>query len=287
MKYLRTLRLNNFWKDLLFPKITLNLNYQNILYMLEQKDAPMDTEVIQVRDVVANQVYRTTNYERFSILHGNRSLNPMHFERLKTAISTMDLTESNPILVNDDFEIIDGQHRFEVCKYLKKPIYYLLKKGYGLREVQMLNANMKNWRLEDYVDGYCDLGNKEYLYLRSFLGQHKLGMMNSITVLSSMGSHKSHTIMDGTMTLPNKARGETIAKWVEQLEPLYAGVRRKSFINALIKLHSNRQFEFKQLMAKLAYQQTKLVDCTDMKGYLTLLEEIYNFKERGTKLRFF
>ena len=163
----------------------------------------------------------------------------------------------------------------------------MLKKGYGLREVQMLNANMKNWRLEDYVEGYCDLGNEEYLYLRSFLAQHKLGMMSSVTILSSMGGGKALSITDGTLLLPNKERGETIAKWVKQLEPLYTGVRRKSFLLALVKMYSLKQFEFKQLMTKLAFQQTKLVDCTDMKGYLTLLEEIYNFKERGTKLRFF
>jgi len=255
--------------------------------MFNTKQAPMETEVNQVRDVVANQVYRTTNYERFSFLEGNRNLNSMHFERLKTAISTMDLTESNPILVNDDFQIIDGQHRFEVCKYLKKPIYYLQKKGYGLREVQMLNANMKNWRLEDYLQGYCDLGKEEYLYLRSFLAQHRLGMLSSVTILSSMGGSKATSITDGTLLLPNKERGEAIAKWVQQLEPLYAGCRRKSFLLALVKIYSIRQFDFKQLMAKLSYQQTKLVDCTDVKGYLTLLEEIYNFKGKGPKLRFF
>jgi hypothetical protein len=255
--------------------------------MLNQQNAPMETEGIQVRDVVVNQVYRTTNYERFSFMQGNRKLNKLHQERLKKSIAMTDLTETNPILVNENFEIIDGQHRFEVCKELKKPIHYILKMGYGLKEVQMLNANMKNWKLEDYVDGYCDMGKEEYLYLRSFMQQHKLGMGNSVQLLSNMGGDKAQSIMDGQMTLPNKGRGIAIADWVTQLEPLYTGTKRKSFINALVKLYANRQFDFKQLMAKLQYQQTKLVDCTDTKGYLTLLEEIYNFKERGEKLRFF
>lgn len=255
--------------------------------MLHQENAPMGTEGTQVRDVVVNQIYRTTNYERFSIMEGNRKLNKMHQERLKKSIKEADLTESNPILVNENFQIIDGQHRFEVCKELKKPIHYILKMGYGLNEVQRLNANMKNWKLEDYVDGYCDMGKEEYLYLRSFMVQYKLGMTNSVSVLSTMGGDKGQTIMDGKMTLPNKGRGVTIATWIKQLEPIYGGVKRRSFVNALIKLYSNRQFEFKQLMAKLQYQQTKLVDCTDTKAYLSLLEEIYNFKERGEKLRFF
>jgi hypothetical protein len=30
-----------------------------------------------------------------------------------------------------------------------------------------------------------------------------------------------------------------------------------------------------------------LVDCTNSKSYVALLEEIYNYKERGAKLRFF
>lgn len=257
--------------------------------MLNKVEAPMETEGIQVRttDVQVNGIYSTKNYERFSSLQGNRKLNSMHLLRLKNAISSMDLTESNPILVNEDFQIIDGQHRFEVCKELKKPIYYILKKGYSLKEVQMLNANMKNWRLEDYVEGYCDMGFEEYKYLRSFLAQHKLGMTNSVAILSNMGGDKVQTIMDGRMTLPNKGRGTAIGEWVKELEPFYVGVKRRSFINALIKLYANRQFEFKQLLAKLSYQQTKLVDCTDTKGYLKLLEDIYNFKERGEKLRFF
>jgi hypothetical protein len=40
-------------------------------------------------------------------------------------------------------------------------------------------------------------------------------------------------------------------------------------------------------MQKIKYQSTKLVDCTNTKTYLALLEEIYNYKERGEKLRFF
>ena len=255
--------------------------------MLHQENAPMGTEGTQVRDVVVNQVYRTTNYERFSQLFGNRKINKLHQERLKKSISETDLTESNPILVNEHFQIIDGQHRFEVCKELKKPIHYILKMGYGLREVQRLNANMKNWKMEDYIEGYCDMGHDEYLYLRGFLAQHKLGITNSLQILSNWGGDKNEQVVNGEMKLTNKMRGETIAKWITELKPIYQGVARRSFINALIKLYNNRQFNFKQLMSKLQYQQTKLVDCTDVKGYLTLLEEIYNFKERGEKLRFF
>ena len=67
----------------------------------------------------------------------------------------------------------------------------------------MLNANMKNWRLEDYVDGYCDMGKEEYLFLRSFIKEHKLGMTNSVQLLSNMGGDKAQNIMDGKIQMFN------------------------------------------------------------------------------------
>lgn len=38
----------------------------------------------------------------------------------------MDLTMYSPIIVSEDFRIIDGQHRFEACKELGFPIYFLV-----------------------------------------------------------------------------------------------------------------------------------------------------------------
>ena len=40
--------------------------------------------------------------------------------------------------------------------------------------------------------------------------------------------------------------------------------------------HSN--FDFKQLLSKLKYQQARLVDCTNKDQYLSLLQDIYNYK---------
>lgn len=255
--------------------------------MLNQENAPMTTEGIQVRDVVVNQVYRTKNYERFTSLEGNRDLNLFHYERLKKSIKEIDLSEANPILVNENFQIIDGQHRYAVCKELNKPIYYILVKGYGLKEVQILNMNMKNWRMEDYIEGYCKMGKTEYLYLSSFLKQHKLGVTNSLTILCSWGSETGNNLMNGSLVLTNKERGVVVSDWLNQLKPFYSGTARRSFITAMVKCYSIQKFDFNILIQKLAYQQTKMIDCVDTKNYLILLEEIYNYRSKGEKLRFF
>ena len=75
----------------------------------------------------------------------------------------------SPIIVNERFEIIDGQHRFNAIKALNLPVNFIVVEGYGLREVQLLNTNMSNWKKIDYLNAFCDLGYPEYLKMRQFM----------------------------------------------------------------------------------------------------------------------
>ena len=45
----------------------------------------------------------------------------------------------------------------------------------------------------------------------------------------------------------------------------------------------NPDYDHSFFIRKLKYQTTKLVDCTNAKGYLTLIEIIYNFNKNTTK----
>ena len=87
-------------------------------------------------------------------------------------------------MVNEKFEIIDGQHRFLISQELKLPINYIISKNYGLNEVQILNANMKNWTIVDYVNGYCDLGFKDYEIYREFINEYSFTNQVALVLLS-------------------------------------------------------------------------------------------------------
>jgi len=240
------------------------------------------------QDKQVNQVYVTNDYTKFKTKDGNRSLNELHLKRLKSSVEENDLLHANPILVNEQFEIIDGQHRFNVCEALSKPIYYIMVKGLGLHEIQILNANAKNWKMEDYIDGYCNLGFQEYCYLKNIMNKSNLG----ITPLLSMFSYGNNgdsaiSLKNGTLQLPYKTRGLIILKWINDWMQYYSSANRRTFIISLVQLYNIQGYSHDKMMQKMKYQSTKLVDCTNSKTYLALLEEIYNFKERGDKLRFF
>jgi hypothetical protein len=239
------------------------------------------------QDKEVNQVYKTNDYSKFKSKDGNRNLNELHLKRLTESVKQNDLLHANPILINENYEVIDGQHRFNVCTILGKPIYYVMVKGLGLSEIQILNANAKNWKLEDYIDGYCSMGMQEYCYLKALITKSNLG----ITPLLSMFTHYNGTSCDdlknGQLILNFKNRGLIILEWIKDWVKFYQGGDRRSFIYALIHLYNVKGYSHEKMMQKIKYQSTKLVDCTNTKTYLALLEEIYNFKERGEKLRFF
>jgi hypothetical protein len=119
----------------------------------------------------SNQVHTTTDYFLFKPIDGNRNKNLLHINRLKKSMNQNYLF--TVIIVNEKYEIIDGQHRFEVIQELQLPLHYIICSGYGLTEVHILNANSKTWNADDYLEGYCKLGYKDYLIFADFKNKYQ------------------------------------------------------------------------------------------------------------------
>ena len=70
-----------------------------------------------------DQIYTTSDYQEFIFFDGNAS--KCNVSKIIDSIKKYGLI--NPIVVNQNKEIIDGQHRFESCKALKLPIEHFVK----------------------------------------------------------------------------------------------------------------------------------------------------------------
>lgn len=238
-----------------------------------------------------SQVHTTTDYFLFKPIGGNRNKNLLHINRLKKSMAENYLF--TVIIVNEKLEIIDGQHRFEVIQELGLPLHYIVCKGYSLNEVHILNANSRNWNANDYEEGYCNLGYKDYLLYRDFRNKYGINHNEAQYLLSGSfqcgSSVKSTNIVfnSGQFKVTNYAQG---VKWIEQIlmiKPYYTGATRRSFIYAMIALFKNPNFEFTEFLQKVKLQPTALVDCKDISQYKSLIEEIYNYRRREkVNLRF-
>jgi hypothetical protein len=138
---------------------------------------------------VQNHVYKSTNYGLFETQSGNRKLNDANFKRLKKSINEKDggtnLLHASPIIVNENMEIIDGQHRFWAAKELGLEVYYIVVRGCGLEETRILNQVSKKWDADDFLNAYCELGNENYEDYKTF--KDEVGLEHNLCMVLLKG----------------------------------------------------------------------------------------------------
>ena len=236
-----------------------------------------------------NQVYQTNDYKLFKTINGNRNINPLHLNRLKKSIDEKYI--SVPIVVNDRYEIIDGQHRYESARDLNKPIYFIKIGGLQLPDIHRLNSNLKNWQADDYLDGYCMLGYPEYIKYREFKDKYKFGHSETKSLLSGtlrFGDRgQTDAFKDGTFKIGDYKKAEQDAQKLIAIGEYYDGYKRKSFIKAMMLLFANKKYQHQEFLKKLKYQSRKMVDCTNHEQYLDLINEIYNYNRPKEEKIFF
>jgi hypothetical protein len=227
----------------------------------------------------SNQVHTTTDYFLFTPIDGNRNKNIAHLSRLKKSIEENYLF--TVIIVNENYEIIDGQHRFEAIKELGLPLHYITCEGYSLKEVHVLNQNTKNWNADDYLAGFCNLGNKNYLRYKKFKDTYKLGHNECMAMLTGVitgGGTIFKNFKDGDFVITHLDEAEHNAEKITLLKDLYSGYRRRGFVYAMLYLFKKPEFEFTEFLQKLKNQPSALTNCNDSKQYVSLIEEIYNYR---------
>lgn len=60
------------------------------------------------------------------------------------------------VVVNEKFEVIDGQGRLESLKALKLPVEFVICEGATIEECTIMNINSTNWKLIDFVYRYAE-----------------------------------------------------------------------------------------------------------------------------------
>lgn len=105
-------------------------------------------------EVTGYEIRKTSDYDYFKILDGNRAVLDRRKDKIKKSIIDIGFL-MNPIIVNEKHEIIDGQGRFFALKELNLPIYFTVVDGIGIEQCRYLNMYQEKWRTIDYVESYA------------------------------------------------------------------------------------------------------------------------------------
>ena len=136
---------------------------------------------------VIGEVKETYEYDLFSFLDGNRPVNSSNYKKLKASMTEKLLM--CPIIVNEKYEIIDGQHRYSASKELGLPIRYIVVEGYDLKDVKRYNVVSKNWKLTDFLNMHASEGKYSYVAFEYFLESNNIPISIAIKIFTTMCFH--------------------------------------------------------------------------------------------------
>lgn len=258
------------------PLINLNLIQTDKTTNMTAKAQEVLTDV--QAPALANTVHTTRDYGMFKELEGNRNLNPLHLKRLKASMESKYLF--SPIIVNEDYAVIDGQHRLHCAQELGLPVYYIVCKGYGLREVQILNASSQNWNADDYMQGYCDLGYKDYEVYKEFREKYGFGHRETQALLEGSAIKNMQDFYLGKFKVKDRKKAAEMADKLVKIAPYFDGYKMRSFVFAMLHMFKQKQFDFNEFLKKLEAQPGALQKRANTEQYKDLIENIYNYRRR-------
>lgn len=93
----------------------------------------------------------STNYDAFKFYSCNRAISPAHVNRLIIDVTFPKKYRLNPITVDKDLRIIDGQHRYKACQMLGLPIYYIVDNEGNSEDIKLRNSQQTQWDNNDFL----------------------------------------------------------------------------------------------------------------------------------------
>lgn len=117
---------------------------------------------------MANEILTTTDYEIFKRRTGNRDVTDVRKKKLVENIKKYGWV-TNPIIVNSNMEVIDGQGRLEALKELQLPVEFIVIENSSPTDCVALNLRNTHWSAKDYVNFFGENGSEDYQRINSLV----------------------------------------------------------------------------------------------------------------------
>lgn len=237
------------------------------------------------------QIEKTWDYEKFKLILGNRRVDESKVKEKIKILSESYHLDVFPIVVNENFEIIDGQHRFFACKKMNAPVHYIVKKGLGIDNVQKINTHMYNWSYETFMESYASRGNINYVNLMLFLKKHDVKIYEIYHLLGKGNTTSRYTLVKTGEIIFDTTAELICTKFIHFYLPIknILGGTNHALIGACAKLYKNEELDPQRLYRKLKLvPESYLKLGLNVKETLRILEDIYNYQQmESTQIRFF
>lgn len=136
-----------------------------------------------------SNIFCTRDHNKFRKFPGNRTLKEGHVEKLMASIKQCDDLENHPIIVDEDYRVLDGQHRLEAAKRLGLAIYYKIDKDASHEKIIQINDCKLGWNIEDKFEYHIEYGNDDYRKIRDLCKE--IGVNLAVALMFNGSSRES------------------------------------------------------------------------------------------------
>ena len=246
-----------------------------------------------MKDQVIGKIYQTTDYDKFKRLKGNRDVS--RSGKVVESIEKVGYILS-PILVNENFEVIDGQNRLQAVKELKLPVKYMVQPGIGIDECRALNINQSNWSTEQFIASYAENGYSSYERLYSLIRDFKgkgfslegiLLLTSPHLIQNGAGTHYGavktgeYKLSDERYDFARNRLASCMALGFVDFKDKYDMLGR-TYWGAVSYAYEHREVNIKALARKMFENPKEIISVSKVSDQLRYFEDAYNKGVRAT-----
>lgn len=229
------------------------------------------------------KIYETKNYNKFIKKEWNRDINQNNINKIDKSVKENGWLIT-PIIVNENYEIIEGQHRYYYAKQNNLPIYYMVIPGLNDTDCQIMNSIRTSWLTADYIKYHAIKGNVSYARLMSLNDVYKSINLTTI-VYALIGSHSEGGYNKNIIEGKFECTEEEYYKATEMLDYLNTLIdeikkikgKKVSICNAIIFCYKNNLVDMARLKKQILNFSNSINGIVDMESALQELERIYNY----------
>lgn len=225
-------------------------------------------------------VYETTDYDALKPHAENRPLDPKRIAEIVADYHNgHDYFRDHPIIVSSTRVIQSGHHRHAAARIAQAKLYYIVDDKFTLQDAIHADTRTKNWGSVDHLNRYADMGNPEYIKLRDLLKKHSwLTLTKGMRLISTKG-HKGFEFNNGLFVADRVRFAERVCNMLLDFKPYHKFWDRKQFIDAVMQLAVQPDYDHERMMKKMGYASVSLEQRATMQQYLDAFTTIYNRRE--------
>lgn len=237
-------------------------------------------------DPVEVKIEHTYDYDKFKFVGINRQVIKKHAMSIADAINLRNLLHLFPVIIDLNWNVMDGQHRISACKIiqasklLRLPVYYIQDPEVTIDDIRLLNTNKINWKNMDYILFYAGKKIKSYVDLVAFISRHPKIPLSTCVDLVSSKRRDLKEVKKGNFIADRVKEADHVLECVYDLklcmEPTAIMWRSGLFIGAMRDVISTGKYDHTLMMASPYNNRQTWTKQHNKRAYIIEIERIYN-----------